>query len=113
MAWTRARCRPFRVCTCHLVVNQGLEATLGAGDLDLYQVSAEGSITSLVTQQLQLGRQIFSVAGPLNSDLVAGIGQAVQGAVDEYEVVEETEQLATALLLVMTNLDSQCRLSKS
>ena len=38
-----------------------------------------------------MGRQILSVAGPLDDDLVAGVGQAVQGAVAEDGVVEEAE----------------------
>ena len=40
-----------------------------------------------------MGRQFFSVADPLDDDLVAGIGQAVQRAVAQYGIVEETEPL--------------------
>ena len=36
-------------------------------------------------------RQFLSEAGPLDDDLVAGIGQAVQGAVAQDGVVEEAE----------------------
>ena len=57
----------------------------------MYQVSAEGSITSLVAQQLPMGRQIFSVAGPFDDDLVAGVGQPAQGAVAQDRVFEEAE----------------------
>ena len=38
-------------------------------------------------------RQSFPVAGALDDDLVAGVGQAVQGAVAEDGIVEETEPL--------------------
>ena len=38
-------------------------------------------------------RQPFPVSGALDDDLVAGVGQAVQGAVAEDGVVEETELL--------------------
>ena len=36
-------------------------------------------------------RQFLSVAGPLDDDLIAGIGQPVQGAVAQDGVVEEDE----------------------
>ena len=57
------------------------------GELDLYQVSAAGSITSLAAQQLPVGRQFFPTTGPLNDDLVADSGQAVQGAVTQDGVI--------------------------
>ena len=38
-------------------------------------------------------RQFFSVADPLNDDLVAGVGQPVQGGVPEDGVVKKTEPL--------------------
>ena len=40
-----------------------------------------------------MGRQFLSVAGPLDDDLEAGIGQAVQGAVAENGIIEEAEPL--------------------
>ena len=38
-----------------------------------------------------MGGQFLSVGGPLDNDLVAGVGQPVQGAVAEDGIVEETE----------------------
>ena len=49
------------------------------------------SITSLVGEQGAVWRQPFSVAGTLDGDLVAGVGQAVQGAVAEDGIVEEAK----------------------
>ena len=40
-----------------------------------------------------MGGQFLSVAGPLDDDLVAGVGQPVQGAVAEDGVIEEAEPL--------------------
>ena len=40
-----------------------------------------------------MGRQLFPVAGALDDDLVAGVGQAVQGSVAQNGVVEEAEPL--------------------
>ena len=36
-------------------------------------------------------RQFLSIAGPLDDDLIAGIGQVVQGTVAEDGIVEEAE----------------------
>ena len=41
-------------------------------------------------------RQFFSLAGPLNDGLEAGVGRPVQGAVSEDGVVEEAEPLLHA-----------------
>ena len=41
-------------------------------------------------------RQFLTVAGPLDDDLEAGVGQAVQRAVPEYGVVEEAEPFLDA-----------------
>ena len=57
----------------------------------MYQVAFGRSITTFAAQQLPVGRQILSVAGPLDDDLVADSGQPVQGAVAQHGVVEETE----------------------
>ena len=57
---------------------------------------AEGSTTAFVAQEFPVGRQFFSVAGPLDDDLEAGIGQPIQGAVSEDAVVEEAEPLLGA-----------------
>ena len=38
-------------------------------------------------------RQAFAVAGAFDDDLVAGVGQAVEGTVAEDGIVEETEPL--------------------
>ena len=38
-----------------------------------------------------MGRQFLSVAGPLDDDLVAGVGQPVQGAVAQDGIIEEAE----------------------
>ena len=38
-----------------------------------------------------MGRQFLPVAGPLDDDLEAGIGQPVQGAVTQDGVIEEAE----------------------
>ena len=59
--------------------------------MNLYQVTVSESITSLVAQQFPVGRQFFSVAGLFDDDLVAGVGQAVQGAVAQDGVFEEAE----------------------
>ena len=40
-----------------------------------------------------MGRELFPVAVSLNDDLVAGVGQPVQGAVAEDGVIEEAEPL--------------------
>jgi len=56
-----------------------------------------GSITSFaedlghLAQEGAVGRQALPVALALDDDLVAGVGQAVQGAVAENGVVEEAE----------------------
>ena len=57
----------------------------------MYQVAFGRSIISFAAQQLPVGRQILSVAGPLDNDLVAGVGQPVHGAVAQDGVVEEAE----------------------
>ena len=57
----------------------------------MYQVSAAGSITSPVAQEFPVGRQILSVAGPLDDDLVAESGQAVHGAVAQAGAIKEAE----------------------
>ena len=62
----------------------------------MYQVSVAGSITSAVAQEFPVGREFLSVAVSLDNDLVAGVGQAVQGAVAEDGVVEETQPLVHA-----------------
>ena len=59
--------------------------------MNLYQVSAERSITSLVAQQFPVGRQFLPVAGPVDDDLIAGVGQPVQRAVTQDRIVEEAE----------------------
>lgn len=38
-----------------------------------------------------MGRQFFPIAGPLDDNLKAGVGQAIQGAVPEYGVIEEAD----------------------
>ena len=38
-----------------------------------------------------MGRELLPIAVSLDNDLVAGVGQPVQGDVAEDEVVEETE----------------------
>ena len=45
-----------------------------------------------------MGRQLLSVAGPLNDDLIAGIGQPVQGAVAQDGVVKEAEPFLDAAI---------------
>ena len=40
-----------------------------------------------------MGRQFLSVAGSFNDDLVAGVGQPIQGAVSKDGIVEEAEPL--------------------
>ena len=57
----------------------------------MYQVAVRESITSPVAQEFPVGGQFLSVGGPLDDDLVAGVGQPVQGAVAEDGIVEETE----------------------
>ena len=69
-----------------------------------------GSITSPVAQELPVGRQFLSVAGPLNDDLETGIGQAVQGAVAQMESSKRLSHSSTDRLLVMTKLETRWRL---
>ena len=57
----------------------------------MYQVAFGRSIISFAAQQLPVGRQILSVAGPLDDDLVAESGQPVHGAVAEDGIIKETE----------------------
>ena len=45
-----------------------------------------------------MGRQFLPVAGPLDDDLEAGVGQAVQSAVSEDGVVEEAELFLDAAI---------------
>ena len=73
------------------VVATNISPPLGVGELDFYQVMAARSITSSFAHEFPVGRQFFSVAGPLNDHLEAGVGQAVQRAVSQYRVVEEAE----------------------
>ena len=61
------------------------------GDFDYYQVVSGRSIVSLGVQQGAVWGSAFAVAGALDDDLVAGIGQPVQGAVAEDGVIEEVE----------------------
>ncbi len=61
------------------------------GDFDQYQFVVSRSITSLRAQQGAVWRQPFPVAGALDDDLVAGVGQAVESAVAEDRIVEEAE----------------------
>lgn len=63
--------------------------TLGAERLDKYQVVVCRSITSLVAEQSAVWGQSFPVAAALDDDLVAGVGQAVQGAVPQGAVPED------------------------
>ena len=57
---------------------------------DEYQVAVVWSITPFA-QQGAVWRLSFPVAGTFDDDLVAGVGQAVEGAVAEDGVVEEAE----------------------
>ena len=58
-----------------------------------------------------MGRQFLPVAGPLNDDLEAGIGQPVQGAVAQDGIIKESEPFLTVrlLVLVMTKLETRWR----
>ena len=53
------------------------------------------SITSFpaCAQQRAMGRLTFTVAGALDDDLVAGVGQPVQGAIAQNGVVKEAQPL--------------------
>ena len=44
-----------------------------------------------MTQEFTVGRQLFPVAGTLNDDLVAGVGQPVQCTVDPDGVVKDAD----------------------
>ena len=61
------------------------------GDFDYYQLTVCRSITSVGAQKGAVWRQSLAIAGSLDYDLVAGVGQAVRGAVAEDGVVKETE----------------------
>ena len=50
-----------------------------------------GQAPPLVSSSARWGESPFPVAGAFDDDLVAGVGQAVQGAVVEDGVVEEAE----------------------
>ena len=57
------------------------------GDFDYYQLTVCRSTTSVGAQQGTVWRQPLAIAGAFGDDLVAGVGQAVQGAVAEDGVV--------------------------
>ncbi len=61
--------------------HQGHRPPLACGDFDQYQVMVCWSRTSFGFQQGAVGGEPFPVTGTLDDDLVAGVGQMVQGAV--------------------------------
>ena len=61
------------------------------GDIDYNQLTVCRSITSVGAQKGAVWRETLAIAGAFDDDLVAGVGQAVQGAVAEDGVVKETE----------------------
>ena len=61
------------------------------GDCDYYQVTVYRSITSVGAQQDAVWREALAIAGALDDDLVAGIGQEIEGAVAQDGVVEEAQ----------------------
>ena len=63
------------------------------GDLDYYQDDVVWSITSLGASEGAVWRKPLPVAGAFDDDLVAGVGQTVQGAVAQDGVVKEAEPL--------------------
>ena len=60
---------------------------------DLYQVAVGWSITPFSLQQGPVWGEPFPVAAALDDDLVAGIGQAVQGTIAEDGVIEEFQAI--------------------
>ena len=50
-------------------------------------------VASPVAGEFAVGREFLPETGPLNDDLEAGIGQPVQGAVNQDGAIEEAEPL--------------------
>ena len=61
------------------------------GDFDQYQFVVSWSITSFRAQQGAVWEQSFPIAGAFDDDLVADVGQPIQGTVAEDGVVEEAQ----------------------
>ena len=59
------------------------------GDFDYYRLTVCRSITSMGAQKGAVCRQSFTIAGSLDYDLVAGVGQAIQGAIAKDGVVKD------------------------
>ena len=89
-----------------------IRPVLGVQRSDEYQVAVVWSITPFA-QQGAVWRQSVPLAGALNDDLVAGVGQALQGAVGQDGVSKRLSHSSTARFLVMTKLDDRCRLRMS
>ena len=67
--------------------------------MDLYQVLFGRSTTPFASSRARCGESLsLSVAGPLDDDLVAGVGQAVQGAVTQDGIIEEAEPFLHGLV---------------
>ncbi len=75
------------------MIAKGYVPPWARGDFDQYQVAIWRSITSCSTQQDAVWGQPFRVAGTLDDDLAAGVGQTIQSAVAEDGIVEEAQSL--------------------
>ena len=60
-----------------------------------------------------MGRLTFTVAGALDDDLVAGVGQPVQGAVARNGVVKEAQPFVHDPVAGDDEADDRCRLRMS
>ena len=66
---------------------------------DYYQVVVCGSITPFGSSRGAVWRESFPVAGAFDDDLVAGVGQAIQHAVAQDGVIEETQPFLCSFLV--------------
>ena len=73
------------------MIAKDYELPRARGDFVQYGFVVARSITALNAQQSAVWRLSFPVTGAFDDDLVAGDSQAVQSAVAEGSVVEETQ----------------------
>ena len=57
-----------------------------------------------------MGSKHFPIAGSLDDELVAGVGESVQGDLPRMGSSKRLSHSSTARLLVMTKLETRCRL---
>ena len=82
-------------------------------DEDYSQVLAEGSNHLLQARKPLMRGEPFTIAGTIDDDLIAGVGQPVEGAVAQDGSSKRLSHSSTALLDVMTKLETRCRMIMS